>query len=255
LSKAKLGPINLSKYTFAKFYDDLYGYLKDGHRSEYIYKNAIATKILLGKHSIKTSTLISELRVAETKADIAIFNGTSTVYEIKSKFDNTNRLDKQIEAYQKMFDKIYVVTDVSLEDKIIQSIPSFVGVVVLTDRYTLSKRREAASNKAYVIPEVIFKSFNKKEYLAILKLTEVDSRQIPNTQVYEKARKWFCSLDPVRAHDLMVSLLRARQHCRSESFVEQMPEALKFIALAGLFKAQEEKKIERFLSSKIKIEA
>lgn len=48
--------------------------------------NVIANKILLGKHSLNTSHMLSEFRVGYNKADVVIINGTSSVYEIKSEY-------------------------------------------------------------------------------------------------------------------------------------------------------------------------
>ena len=90
--------------------DSLYSEFKKNYKCEYVYKNTIVNKILLGRHSLNTSTLISELNVGKSKADIVIFNGTSTVYEIKTELDSLNRLEAQLEDYLKCFDKIYVIT-------------------------------------------------------------------------------------------------------------------------------------------------
>ena len=70
-----------------KFFDWIYDLLVKRYRSEYIYKNAIANKILLGKHSLNTSHMLTEFRAANCKADVVVLNGTSTVYEIKSEYD------------------------------------------------------------------------------------------------------------------------------------------------------------------------
>ena len=74
--------------------DSLYSEFKKNYKCEYVYKNTIVNKILLGRHSLNTSTLISELNVGKSKADIVIFNGTSTVYEIKTELDSLNVLIK-----------------------------------------------------------------------------------------------------------------------------------------------------------------
>src|SRR5581483_181282 len=56
---------------------------REGYRDEYIYKAALTQRILLGKHSLQTASMLNEFRVGECKADIAILNGTATVYEVK----------------------------------------------------------------------------------------------------------------------------------------------------------------------------
>ena len=64
-----------------------------GCRDEYIYKAALTHRVLLGTHSLKTACMMTEFRVETCKADLAILNGTSTVYEIKSERDSLGRLE------------------------------------------------------------------------------------------------------------------------------------------------------------------
>src|SRR5438128_1527304 len=66
---------------------------REGYRDEYIYKAALTQRILLGKHSLQTASMLNEFRVGECKADIAILNGTATVYEVKSERDSLARLE------------------------------------------------------------------------------------------------------------------------------------------------------------------
>lgn len=87
-----------------------YEYLSRNYRNEYIYKNAIANKILLGVHSINTSYMLQEFRVGRSKVDTVILNGTSNVYEIKSELDTLERLERQISDYKRAFDKVHVIT-------------------------------------------------------------------------------------------------------------------------------------------------
>ena len=96
--------------TWESFFEKTYSYLFNNYRNEYVYKNAIANKILLGRHSLNTSNLLTEFRVDKSKADIVILNGTSSVYEIKSEFDSFERLEEQIRSYRKVFGFINVIT-------------------------------------------------------------------------------------------------------------------------------------------------
>src|SRR6266568_1535168 len=78
-----LGSISLSERVYTLF-DAAFSLLKrEGYRHEYIYKAALTHKILLGKHSLQTASMINEFRVGDCKADVAILNGTATVYEVK----------------------------------------------------------------------------------------------------------------------------------------------------------------------------
>src|SRR4030042_4812846 len=57
-----IGQIDLDM-TLGDFLDWLYSKMSRHYRNEYVYKNAIANKILLGKHSLNTSYMLTEFRV------------------------------------------------------------------------------------------------------------------------------------------------------------------------------------------------
>lgn len=44
---------------------------REGYRHEYIYKAALTHKILLGKHSLHTASMITEFRVGECKLSLS----------------------------------------------------------------------------------------------------------------------------------------------------------------------------------------
>ena len=62
-----LRSISSSERVYALF-DAAFSLLKrEGYRHEYIYKAALTHKILLGKHSLQTASMINEFRVGECK--------------------------------------------------------------------------------------------------------------------------------------------------------------------------------------------
>jgi hypothetical protein len=63
-----------------------------GIRNEYVYRAAITKNILFGKHSIRTASMLNEVRSGDCKADVVILNGTASVYEIKSERDSSHGL-------------------------------------------------------------------------------------------------------------------------------------------------------------------
>ena len=73
------------------------------YRNEYIFKNTIANKIIKGRHRLSNVTYINEFRVVNSICDVAIFNGTSSAYEIKTELDNFDRLENQLADYKKGF--------------------------------------------------------------------------------------------------------------------------------------------------------
>jgi hypothetical protein len=238
------------------FYDAIFRKLVKEYRHEYIYKNAIAEKILLGKHNLKTAFMLTEFRVDDCKADAVVLNGTSHVYEIKSEMDSFERLDRQLAAYRRMFDFITVITTERLYNSVLNRVPGEVGVMVLAEggyQFRKNCRREAASNKSNVDPLVIFDSLQRQEYLKIIKEHfDISFTHTPNTRIYGEARAYFKHLTPEAAHDAMVEVLKQRRETRRVAdFVQDVPASLKAASLSIRFTQEERSRFINLLHKDI----
>lgn len=239
-----------------KYYDAIFKRLVREYRYEYIYKNAVAEKILLGIHNLNTSFMLTEFRADHCKADAVVLNGTSHVYEIKSEKDNFDRLDRQITAYRKIFDNISVITSEQLYEAVQEKIPQEIGIMVLSDSgYKFRKKpyREPTSNRNNVVPVAIFNSLQRTEYLKIIKeIFHVSLAELPNTQIYKESKKYFENLPPEVAHDKMVEVLKLRKNTRKVcEFVSAVPNSLKSSALSIRFTQEQRSRFIQLLNQDI----
>ena len=150
-------------------------------RNEYIYKNVLTSRILLGVHSLKTTTVVPEFRVGAVKADFAVFNGTSTVYEIKTERDTLKRLQKQLDHYLQFFDKIYVVAGESHLEVLLATLPPCVGLIAINQRMQRNAVREATSNMENMNPDLVFDALRASEVDHILTMYQLPVPEVPNT--------------------------------------------------------------------------
>lgn len=230
------------KVTLGQLYETLYGFLKSQYRCEYVYKNALANKILLGRHSLKTSTLLTEFRTNNSKADAVVMNGTSSVYEIKTELDTLERLDGQISSYKKVFDKVYVVTHESKLPKLQTMLAEDVGIILLTDKYTLQIVRESQSHKDSVDSAVIFDCLRQAEYCEIISDEFGHVPDVPNSKLYSECKRLFSTLPSTVAHDGMVRTIKKRKPANSlNSLVAAVPHSLKLLCLMSGFKLSQRK--------------
>lgn len=200
---------------------------KKDYRHEYAYKAAITKKILFGRHSLKSASLVTEFRVENSKADIAIFNGTSTAYEIKSERDKLGRLHGQIETYKRFFSKVYVITGENHLEEVVKNTPTDVGVLLLNNRFAISTIREIKDDPARVCPTVIFDAIQLREALAILDVLGIDPPSVANTQIRAAVREIFKSLDPKTLHGHMVNTLRdSRSSLSLAETLHSLPDSL-----------------------------
>jgi hypothetical protein len=206
---------------------------REGYRHEYIYKAALTHKILLGKHSLQTASMINEFRVGDCKADVAILNGTATVYEVKSERDSLARLERQIAAYATVFAKVYVIAAKSHIRAVASTVPDFVGILCLNSRHQISTLRDAADQPERTSPGAIFDSIRTEEARMILSSFGVSIPRVPNTALHAILRETFVKLDPVQAHEGMVRVLkRTRNLLPLSALVDQLPPSLHTAALS-----------------------
>ena len=221
-----------SDLTMGHLFDAIYQTLVKSYRSEYVYKNAIAQKIFLSRHSLTSSRLFAEFRVSNCKADAVILNGTSSAYEIKTEYDNLLRLPDQIVAYLSAFDHVWVVTTASIADSVLNSVPKSVGIIILTEKYTFRTIRPSVSNIASVCPSVIFDTLRKDEYISIVEEYFGPIPAIPNTQIYKFCRERFCALTPEVCHNKMVEMLKHRRNYDTiDSAFSLLPNSMKGLLL------------------------
>jgi len=206
---------------------------KKAHRHEYVYKAALTHKILLGAHSLQTASMLNEFRVGECKADLAILNGTATVYEIKSERDSLTRLQRQLRAYKQVFAKVYVIAGENHINAILGAVSPDIGVMKLSGRYQISTLREALDEPERTNPGVIFDSIRANEAKQILARNGVSIPSVPNTELHAVLRSQFIKLRPYDAHTGMVQVLRKTRNLMPlAELVGSLPSSLQSAALS-----------------------
>jgi hypothetical protein len=225
--------LSASKPVFDLF-DTAFSLLKrQGYRHEYIYKSALTHRILLGKHRLHTASMLNEFRVGECKADLAILNGTATVYEVKSERDSLTRLERQVAAYARVFACVYVIAGEKHVDAVMDAVPKDVGVLRLDNRYRISTVREAADRPERTFPAAIFDSIRMAEARMILRSLDVGIPDVPNTELNGVLRRLFVKLEPREAHEGMVRVLKKTRNLQPLSdLVAQLPLSLQTAALS-----------------------
>lgn len=234
--------------TVGDLFDGVFNLLKNKtYRHEYAYKAAITNKILLGTHSLKTASMLSEFRVGKSKADIVILNGTSSAYEIKSERDKLDRLEGQINSYLKVFARVNVITGENHLEEIKNKTSEEVGILLLTDRYQISIIRKAVERRDRIDPQILFESLQRKEQIEILMQFGVTPPDVPNTQLHEALREKFSKLPPAQLHDVTISTLKkTRSLLRLKDFTKNIPTSLYAIALSVSLKKNEQ---DRFIQA------
>jgi len=104
-----------------------------------------------------------ELPVAGARIDMAVINGSLHGFEIKSASDTLQRLPGQIEAYTKVFDYLSIVTEVKYENKILDYVPSWIGIFVCQEKRGVKSIRQVreplfnANKDAFYIAKLLWR--------------------------------------------------------------------------------------------------
>lgn len=248
-----ISDIHASTQTLNDAYDQAFKILKQrGFRDEYIYRSAVTHKILLGKHSLKTTTMLSEFRAGASKSDMVVLNGHACAFEVKSERDSLARLEKQVEDYSRVFGNVTVICSENHVRAVLQKVPKAVGVMSLSARYQLSTHRDAVSQPDRTDPVKVLECLRSSEAENILKRLGIEPPAVPNTQRLRAMRGIFGKLQP---HDVQAEMVNELKHSRSQAHmketIERTPRSLQAAVLSARLSAVESSRLLRTLSAPI----
>jgi hypothetical protein len=203
---------NNKSIRFSDFLGRLYSAMVHSYRNEYIYKNTIINKLLLKKHRIHNSTLLRELKVGNSIADLVFINGGVCVYEIKTDLDNLSRLDGQLEDYKKIAEKIFIVTDSKYVNILTNRYKDHsCGIIELTNSENLKIHKEAGRNSSNFDCETIFKLLRKAEYLELIEKYFGSIPDLPNTKIFKTCLNMSKNIDVIEFQEMAFKVLRKRK--------------------------------------------
>lgn len=207
----------------------IYQVLSKSYRNEYFYINTLLNKLLLGKHSINTTTALTQIPIGKSKADFILINGEAVVYEIKTELDSFERLDAQLADYYKAFDHVCVVTSENNYKKLTTLLQNTsVGIYVLTKRNTLSKAmcKEPIADTKSLEHTAIFKILHKQEYESIIRSFHGKLPSATPVFYYKECLSWFSKIPISCAYSMFLEQLKNRNKIVKEDF-NKVPYELK----------------------------
>lgn len=212
-----------------KLISEVYRFMSKAYRNEYFYQNTLLNKLLLGKHSINTTTALTQVPISKSKADFILINGKAVVYEIKTELDTFERLETQLRDYFKAFDHVCVVTSKGQYNRVVSILEGTpVGIYVLTPQNTISAklRKEPAEDNSHLDHTAIFKVLHKREFENIL-LQYFDKLPVTSQAFYYgECLKQFSQIPILEAYGMALKQLKRRNRIKISEF-EKIPYELK----------------------------
>jgi len=231
---------------------EIYRFMTKSYRNEYIYQNTLLNKLLIGKHSVNTTTALKQIPIGKSKADFILINGKAVVYEIKTELDTFERLNTQIRDYFKAFTHVCVVTSEGQYRHamdILKDTP--VGIYALTANNTLSAklRKEPAEDFSQLSHTALFKVLHKHEHESILRQY---FNNLPNTSqvfYYGECLRQFSRIPIREAYGMALEQLKKRNKIKISEFTK-VPYELKSLVYFSKLSELEWQAINSFLNKR-----
>lgn len=231
--------------------EQIYKFITKEYRNEYFYKNTLLNKLLLGKHSIKTTVALTEIPINKSKADFVLINGKAVVYEIKTELDSFERLENQINDYYTAFNHVCVVTCESNYSKLNSLLKnSNAGIYILTDRNTVSTRKEPIEDNCKLNHRSIFGILRKNEYEKIILKHYGELPETSQFYYYKECYRLFENIEIKTAYEYFITELKARKLKEADEY-KKVPFQLKHLIYFSNFKRNDYMKLRAFLKMKI----
>lgn len=242
LSSSKINNRNLIQY--------IYKELQNNYKSEYLYKNTLLNKLLLGKYSLNTTNVINEFKIGKSIADFVLLNGEVRVFEIKTEFDSLEKLNKQLNDYIQFANKVFIVSSSKFIDKLIDDYKnSTIGIIEFTESNTLKEIVAAKDNNISFNHTTIFKTLRKQEYIDIIMKHFGFVPDVPNTKIFKESLKLIETIKIDEFQKLAFQKLKERKlKCPTELISDMTPYELKYICYSLDLSDKEYKTFYQFLN-------
>jgi len=240
-----LSRIDLIKIIFSKF--------EKQYKSEYLYKNALINKLLLGKYSLNTTTAINELKIKNSIADFVLLNGEIRIFEIKTELDSLQKLNKQINDYKTFANKVFIVTNTKYVNSILKLYKEdTIGIVEYTNKKTLKEIKPAIEDNRHLEYETLFKSLRKNEYLELVNNYFGFIPNVPNTLIFKECLNLVKTIEITIFQKLVLKQLKKRKIKFPDLLKStETPYELKYLCYSLDFNKQEYLTLYEFLNKKI----
>jgi hypothetical protein len=242
--------------THGELFSEIYVYLGKEQRNEYYYMNTLLNKLLVGVHSVNTTTALSQVRIGQHIADFVMINGEGRVYEIKSDLDNFGRLYDQLSDYFRAFSKVSVLSTIHEYERVDRMLAELgdmgeaVGIYVMNDNnlwFSNKSRREPQQFNGKLDHTCIFKLMRKCEYENVIQRYFGEIPKVAPVLHFRACLEQFQKIPILAAQNLTFRELKKRNKITKMAFESIQSELKSVVYFSGLSRKLTD--IDRLLQS------
>ncbi len=145
----------------------IYQKLEVNYPYEYVVKNNLLNQWLKNHIGCPDTIIFNEFRLGKAIADIAMFNGKSVAFEIKSIFDKKERLPHQLSIYKQVFDETYIIVPKS-QYEIYKNIDDEIGLILYDDFGRQFTKKQKATQNQNLSVDTLMEFLHTSEYKEIV---------------------------------------------------------------------------------------
>lgn len=232
-------------------FDFAFDWLLKTRRNEYVYKNLLINKVLLGSHSIKTTTALAELPVGKSIADFVLINGKAIAYEIKSPLDNTYRLSTQIEDYLRAFNHVIVIgNEKNIKEIVHRYHNTSIGIWMLNSSARFSQIKKPEEDSRFLDHGTIFSILRKREFEAIILKYYGALPAVNQFAYYRTCFDLFKRLEILDAYSAFLRVLKSRNSMQECQLIK-VPKSIRSLAYFMQLSDIQVKQLDTFLHQPI----
>lgn len=197
--------------TYSDFIQHIYKYMIKNYRNEYIFKNSLINQIIKD-YGTKTTAIFNEFAVGNSIVDMALFNGISRAFEIKTELDTNKRLKNQLADYKKIFNQCYIVIHESHIQKY-ESFDSDSGIIALSihrGQVKLTTVKEAKYNQR-IDPHILIRCLRTSEYKELIKRYYGFLPEMNSFTAFDICEKMLVEIPSVHLSKLFIDIMKERR--------------------------------------------
>lgn len=208
----------------------MYSRITKSYRCEYVFKNEVINQLLLKQFGTKSTIAFNEFKVGDSIVDLAMMNGESKAFEIKTMLDGPKRLFKQMFDYRKVFNKCYIVVESDECDYYSRCVDDDIGIILLSynrGSISLSEFRPARKNDL-IDPDCLIKCLRETEYVNIIKEYFNKLPSVPCYELFDACREQMKHIPQEELNRLFLSEIKKRRSVTSKlkSFPKEIRQLL-----------------------------
>ncbi len=205
----------------------VYRLISRKYRNEYFYRNELLFHFTRVHSKARDAVALSQLKVAKSRADFVLVNGTAAVYEIKTDQDTFARIDTQLTDYYKAFPYVYVVVGEShLSQALSRYCDTEVGICTFSNRRMFQCVKDATEKRDELRHRVLFDILHANEIDNVLSSIGIVDHAITAFDAYFRKLQLFSSVDMDYLYPFFQTALKSRMQKLSRSFLSAWPTEL-----------------------------